>query len=404
MSLTQGSSLAPSLPAPSYSPSASVPRYSLKPRSSETTLAASPRKDERWTGIFTTSNKNGIILELFAQDPAVPIPVYGRSCSIEGAVLLDCTQDVQSVSLKLEGTLDVAVGGGSNNSAKFFCKTDTVWKATSASVVPCPSVCDFNLGRLINTESGRVGSLPPTFNTALPGKPSGPMLHGRNSARLSTQLVYHPRSRPLRSILPCPFPFLSTVKSLPDEWHQVITTIPSMPGSTAVPINCLLFIPEAQIYCISASIPFYLQLCAPVESLRAFMYPTPPPTSKLRRAKSFDPSAKPSVLVSIVRQVIAIVGGAREQRSTVLGEGKLCPLPPGASTPLHSPPDGSETLNWEGTVRCRKDVRCGGFSVGNLVVKDFIALNLEPAYPKTSPLRSLEHLHAVRLVTDSTDS
>ena len=56
--------------------------------------------------------------------------------------------------------------------------------------------------------------------------------------RLIIPFVYQPRTRPQQPILSSPFPFLSTVKSLPEEWFQVTTTIRPKAISDIEPIDC----------------------------------------------------------------------------------------------------------------------------------------------------------------------
>ena len=56
--------------------------------------------------------------------------------------------------------------------------------------------------------------------------------------RLIIPFVYQPRTRPQQPILSSPFPFLSTVKSLPEEWLQITTTIRPKAISDIEPIDC----------------------------------------------------------------------------------------------------------------------------------------------------------------------
>ncbi|KAH8114445.1 hypothetical protein DFH11DRAFT_216694 [Phellopilus nigrolimitatus] len=169
------------------------------------------------------------------------------------------------------------------------------------------------------------------------------------------------------------------------------------------------------------------------------------------------------IRVFLLRQIIVEVRGQRAWRTCVLGEGKLTPSPPGHSPPraypyprpeqshssfFHPPgtniasrpscsprhslvmqrtssicsarghgaydfgyksgacadPDADpiQTLDWDGTVRVENpaEIQAGGFTVGNLVVKDFVVLSLEPPDPARNPLIALQHAHPIRLVTD----
>ena len=56
--------------------------------------------------------------------------------------------------------------------------------------------------------------------------------------RLRVPFVYRPRARPRQPMLSSPFPFLSTVKSLPEEWFQITTTMSPKAISDIEPIDC----------------------------------------------------------------------------------------------------------------------------------------------------------------------
>ena len=53
-------------------------------------------------------------------------------------------------------------------------------------------------------------------------------------------LIYRPRNRPHLPMLPSDLPFMSTVKSSPEEWHEAICTIPMSRGSGLAPVECLV--------------------------------------------------------------------------------------------------------------------------------------------------------------------
>ena len=52
--------------------------------------------------------------------------------------------------------------------------------------------------------------------------------------------MYHPRDRPHLPMLPSDLPFMSTLKSSPEEWHEVMCTIPMSQGSGLVQVDCLV--------------------------------------------------------------------------------------------------------------------------------------------------------------------
>jgi hypothetical protein len=92
-----------SLEPPTYTPSAAVPAYSVSPRPSERTLAATARSRRRTpTGVLVRSNSL-ITLALREQEPDASMPSYGRHGVISGDIGLSCTQGVQSVYIKVRG-------------------------------------------------------------------------------------------------------------------------------------------------------------------------------------------------------------------------------------------------------------------------------------------------------------
>lgn len=89
------------LEPPTYSPSATVPPYSVSPGPEERTLAVSARSRRRTpTGVFTRSNKL-ITVALRDQEQNAVQPSYTRNSTVCGDIGLSCTHGVQSVSVKV---------------------------------------------------------------------------------------------------------------------------------------------------------------------------------------------------------------------------------------------------------------------------------------------------------------
>lgn len=56
--------------------------------------------------------------------------------------------------------------------------------------------------------------------------------------RLTFPFTHRFQCRPPQPILPSPFPFLSTIKSLPEEWFQVTSTMVVKSHADILPIDC----------------------------------------------------------------------------------------------------------------------------------------------------------------------
>ena len=100
-------------------------------------------------------------------------------------------------------------------------------------------------------------SLPPLHtHTHTPGTPAGFPSHSLALTmafdRLMVAFVYQPRTRPLQPVLSSPFPFLSTVKSSPEEWFQITSTI-STKSNTIGPIDCHVSPSQSVVRCSTFS-------------------------------------------------------------------------------------------------------------------------------------------------------
>jgi hypothetical protein len=336
---------------------------------------------------------------------------------------------VQSVYIKLEGRLHLANPDGQTADPTFFSVSYDVWSKSGEEeeygCSLCPSMFPFKAVLPEGfTDNGRARALPPTYDNPLSGATTdiraqcqyflSVVVERRGSKlalwklpkKLMVAFVYQPRTRPLQPVLSSPFPFLSTVKSSPEEWFQITSTI-STKSNTIGPIDCHLFIPAVQTFALSDTIPFYLQLIGPSKALQAFLYPTIPAHTKLKRSTSMNPesAAPPTVRVYLQRQVTVVLKGNQSTRKFSIGEAIVRSLPPSASPPppmLRSQPleHGLSTLDYEGEVCPNPDTTVGQFSMSRLQVRDFITMVLCPPNPYSSPLNLLQHSHPIRLVTD----
>jgi hypothetical protein len=131
-----------------------------------------------------------------------------------------------------------------------------------------------------------------------------------------------------------------------------------------------LFIPSVQTFAICDPIPLLVQLQAPVASLRA-LFGLKASRSSLENTQAFPnaPNAKSVVRVFLYRQIRVEINGKRVSRTIALGEGTLRTLTPNLSLSSALSDDVLESLDWEGEVKCNKDVTIGGFSLDWLIVK-----------------------------------
>jgi len=208
--------------------------------------------------------------------------------------------------------------------------------------------------------------------------------------RIYVPIEYHPQTSPARGIPPNLY-FLSSVKGMPQEWHQTSFVMNARSSSKLSPIQCQAFIPSIKVFGLSDTIPVHLQLCGPLSSLRELVLPSSPSPVRvyLTRRVGFEDHDKSTW---------------RVQR---IGEGHFPPLPPVVNfdcdcQPAHDSCDSCvETLDWDGEVKCDLAVTVGGFTAAGLTVKDFITLEIIPPKAVQSPLLSIQYAIPIRLVTES---
>ncbi|EIN12569.1 hypothetical protein PUNSTDRAFT_81850 [Punctularia strigosozonata HHB-11173 SS5] len=418
---------------PSYVSRSTAPHYSVDPASGEHRLALNPRpgQHEAASGRGVYVKENGKIrVVLRNQEPDAPVPTYGLNSIIGGEVQLVKDSNVVEVTVQLEARISLAVAEGATIQEPLFSQTSTVWSEGETATYPDRLQFAVPFPRTYQ-DGSRTRQSPPSYEVTFPGVPG---LHAKTSYSLVITVTkrrrhmslwkksdaiyirvgYYPRTRSSIPMIPSGATFLSTFKECPEEWFQGMTTMQTRAGCGFEPIDCHLFIPSSRVYAVTDTIPFHVQLTAPLSSLQAFLFSVPPcdipsfPPEYLTRVLSHGSTVSPrfSLRVFLYRQITVEVRGQKTWRLSILGEGNLRPLSSVASLTAYASRQSLVNVNqlgcldWEGEVKCDPDVRVPGFNAGKLVVKDFIVLGLSPPDPAVSPLLEHQKAFPIRLVTD----
>jgi len=399
---------------PPYTPSSPSPHYSSEPLPGEQTVEFSRRSTSSRppTGVYRRiTDRLSIILR--NQHPGSVFPTYGRGGLIQGELILDSnTGGLTSVILKLEGHF-LLHASGVPVSATFLSETYVLWSASHAQ--RCPRIISFGvIFPLTFDDGGQARFLPPTFESSEPGphaacsyslaielsRPRQFLSFLKGNEAVKVPLMYHPRSRPHLPMLPSHLPFMSTVKSSPEEWHEVMCTIPMTRGSGLAPAECLLFIPSVQTFASSDTIPFHLQIRGSPASLIPFL------EQGQDSCQGAIEKRKGGVVIRVylLRQSNVRLHGQSATACRNLGEGKMEPsrtFHPGPYTFIPHPlGEGLDSLDWDGVVRCSEDAIVPSFNTNQFSVKDSIVLSITPQQPLKSPLLGVTHSCLIRLVTD----
>ncbi|KAF9565543.1 hypothetical protein CPC08DRAFT_168196 [Agrocybe pediades] len=428
------SSCALSTNAAGTSDSSSLPpTYSTAPSDGEETVAFTPRAGAtNPTGTFKRDWPQATLI-LKDQEEGTRLPTYGRGGRVIGELGVKNLETVSRVTVKLFGQMNLSVADSGSASVILVSESRILWKQLqndqtgATSEQKCPSLLPIHIPIPQTYElHGKLWRLPPSYEATFLGIPalfvrclytlsitvtrtrSYRLASWTTSKTYVTMLNYRPRTRPHRPIIMLDSVFAS-IKPVPDDWQQLMTNMHSRPKSGMKHIECHTF-------ALTEVIPFHLQLCSSLASLQELLPPSSPQL-KLRNSKWGDCLQKDhSIRVYIVRQVLVEINGRRRFRTFTIGSSKMWPVPPvvhnGASShgtwkdyDSASGEAGADTddicLDWQGEVKCWPEVNSGGFSVGNLVVKDFLILALVPPNPRSCSLIPLQLSHAIRLVTDS---
>ncbi|KAG2057681.1 hypothetical protein BDR06DRAFT_877336 [Suillus hirtellus] len=392
---------------PSYTPSTPSPSYSTQLLPGEQTVEETQRRSLQLhnTGVFRRIT-DSITLVLKDQPLGSITPVYGRSGLVRGHISLRSSEGLVEVTLKLEGHLRLETSGTAITTL-VASDSYSLWSSSSTAGDPCPRTLQFAISfPSVFMDGCQPQPLPPSFEDkfatcsyTLSVVVSRPRRFLSSNDSLVVPVCYHPRSRPHTPMLPSDAPFMTTVKSSPEEWHQVLSTMNATQSSRLAPVQCLLFIPSVQVYPFSETIPFHLQLRAPSSSLAPFLDKSAP-----KHGLPVLPLGKITIRVYLLRQVVVKVFEKQKVSKRIIGEGKLTyssPLPDNHHSYRNAPlGEGIDCLDWDGELRCTEDVTVGSFATDPLSVRDFIVLSLEPLHPLKCPLLASKHSHAIRLVTD----
>ncbi|KZV73659.1 hypothetical protein PENSPDRAFT_682609 [Peniophora sp. CONT] len=396
----------------------SPPSYSSEPSPDERRLGIAVQSGEIPAGSFGTLvlRGSGIAIALKNQHEDARRAIYGRNASVAGEVSLSTTQGITSVQVNLEGKVTFVLGNALIPDLKLLHLSSTLWE-TGAEMGACPTVLPFGFVLPENfkePDSGSTYPLPPSYDP-LGDSVSLQDMHVRCVYRLTVMLVrsrwmpnksmsvdmeYAPRTVPPRAIMDAPFPFFDTIKSAPEEWHQMSAVLPTKPHATAGQIPCDLFIPSVRVFTRRDMVPFFLQLRGTSNSMLALYSPGSKSEEGLARRllrMAQTTSTAPQISVSIKRQVVLDTDGTGVARSYTIGTGSMRPVPPG-----YVPP-GSEsniiTMDYEGEIQFASHVTVGGFDVGRVRVSDFIILSIKPSVGAADQFSSVTHTQSIRVVT-----
>ncbi|KAJ7601204.1 hypothetical protein C8J56DRAFT_912433 [Mycena floridula] len=382
----------------------SPPAYSHSPGPDEQCIAQTRSRVTSFSSTYTRTIGDATLV-LFNQRANTVHPVYGRNGLIDGVLRLKRTEQIQDISIQLNGQMTCSVARARPEVIRLVDITHTLWNDAD-SVIPCPTTIPFCIvqspSRTFQDGEGSF-DLPPSYQF-LRGQEESKKIHvscvytltlsivkGTDSSRnlipwsksrrcrFDIPMQYQPRSRPPRPIsasLPC----LGTLKSMMDDWHQSIFEMKAQP-SKLDSLWCNLLVPEGRIYGVSECIPFHLQISGPTSSLDMLV----PSNSSL------------DISVTLMRQVTVARGGRKAWQNTTMGKAKICALPPDLDCD-----DDSDclSLNWEGHLCCtNQDALMGGFEAAGVAVKDFILVSITSMGYPDSPFLPFRNAVAIRLTS-----
>ncbi|KAK0188949.1 hypothetical protein F5146DRAFT_1225624 [Armillaria mellea] len=345
-------------------------------------------------------NQGNLTVLLMQQEDSISSPVYGRMGSIAGAILLSSSEGIIEVKIQLEGRLYFMSSECGPKTVTTVSETYTLWNCSRAAIESCPSSLPFSFYLpQVFKDGGTSYPLPPTFQVAFTTGSElvvtsvytliasttavrRPVILGLDKrATMRIPITYYPRTRPERP--PLYISLLSSIKSCPNEWNQVLVTVKAKENYNVLPIQCNIFVPSVQAFSFSDVIPFHVQLSGPLFSL-LMLFP--------QRSTEYETS----ISVTMRRQIVVEIQGRKSWQNQEIGVGTMRPIPP----PLaHCDSDEEKSIDWGGEIQCKPTVKVGGFAASGVSVKDYILFSLEP--PSNSPFLPARGHVSILLTTNS---
>ncbi|KAJ4469264.1 hypothetical protein J3R30DRAFT_3409741 [Lentinula aciculospora] len=406
---------------PSYSPSRLPPSYSLHSLDGEETLAQTCRfnSSSHSTGTFT-KQYGDITVVLSEQDEDADVPSYGRQGLVAGSIIFDSslkTEDIVAVILKVEGRIKLNISGANavSKTVKTVDEQYELWSRQAlnlSTVSTCPRLLPFSTVLPPTFKDGdREFSLPPSYEvnfTGIPGlyvkcmyairaivKTHGSLWDHKQT--VSTPFIYRPRKRPPQPTVTSAF--FSSIKVSPEEWFQTTSMLQAKTSTKLESINASLFLPAVRSFGLRDIIPYHIQLTGPIPSLK-ILYSHLRYETESSSSSTWSRSAL-TMSVSLCRQVRVDVKGQAVWKSSIIGNGTLTALPPSIELePSLSLSSQEMSLDWEGEIRCRNDIRVGHFDAGKIAASDFVVFSITPR-PNSGSFNSLRMIVPISLVTDT---
>ncbi|KAF8491182.1 hypothetical protein F5888DRAFT_1620287 [Russula emetica] len=304
---------------------------------------------------------SGITVILSGHKAGTSLPLYPSGSSISGVVVLSKLESIESLDVKLEGSISVReIQAGFRNNTVFSSDRLMSWNATSTNLPD-----EFSFRHVVPTFSPDGRLLPPTFDSRVTGIPGF-----RVSVKWAISVtVTRTRSNPLSL-------FRRTTRCI--------------------------YLPHSQITPMTKAIPFRIVLSAPDAYLKPFIT-TPSHCSFLTMGGETTPATDPTDELVSVRLVRRIGADPRETGVVVVGELTTSCTRRGAQLAegaLGKAEIGHGMISWWGEVRVRPgSVSAGGFDADGLVVRDELVLTLNARGVQTHAFPFRQAV-PIRLTTD----